>query len=178
MTNKKEDLTQLSVKELREVVVKLGMPENDAENFETKKSLIATINTLRAQKAIDTPGQLKRDKEQYLSKAEIMRAHLMKQSRVRILVPLQGEEKPGVIKLVYNKQTKREEQVYISGAYLPVQLNGFKWLVAKGRYEEVPQQIADAISESQSMTAEAGRAWLIDRKDPETGQPVRDKLEY
>ena len=173
----KEDLTQLSVKELREVVVKLGMPESDAENFETKKPLIVTINTLRAQKVIESPGQLKKDKEQYLSKAERMRARLMKQPKVRILVPLAVGEKAGVINLVYNEKTKREEQKYISGAYLPVQLDGFKILVAKGRYQEVPQQIADVISEAQNMTAEAGKSYLIDRTDPETGKPVRDRLE-
>jgi len=177
MADKKEDLNKLTVKELREMVVKLGMPEDDAENFETKRPLISTINTLRAKAVVETPGQLKRDKEEYLSKAERMRAHLMKQPKVRILVPLEAKEKPGVIKLVYNEKTKREEQVYVSGAYLPVQLNGFKTLVAKGVYQEVPQQVADVISEAQNMTAEAGRAYLIDRIDPETGKPVRDKLE-
>jgi len=173
----KEDLTKLSVRELREVIVKLGMPEEDAEKFETKAPLIAAINTLRAQKVFESPGQLKREREQYLSKAEKMRAQLMSQPKVRILVPLGVGEKPGVIKLVYDERTKREEQVYVSGAYLPVQLNGFKVLVAKGRYQEVPQQIADVISEAQNMTAEAGRDFLIDRVDPETGNPVRDKLE-
>ena len=176
MSNK-EDLTKLSVKELREVLVKLGMPEGDAEQFETKKPLIVTINTLRANKVVESPGQLKKDRKQYLSKAERMRAHLMEQPKIRILVPLGPGEKRGVINLVYNKQTKREEQVYVSGAYLPVQLNGFKMLVAKGRYQEVPQQIADTISEAQNTTAEAGKDWLIDRKDPETGKSVRDKLE-
>jgi len=174
---KKEDLTKLSVRELREVIVKLGMSESDAEQFETKKPLIAAINTLRALKVKETPGQLKREKEQYLSKAERMRERLMKQPKVRILVPLGVGEKPGVIKWVYNKKTKREEQVYVKGAYLPVQLNGFKILVAKGVYQEVPQQVADVISESQHMTSEAGRAFLIDRIDPETGKPVRDRLE-
>lgn len=173
----KEDLNKLTVKELRAELVKLGMPEADTENFETKKPLISTINTLRAQKVVETPGQLKQEKEEYLSKAERMRAHLMKQPRVRILVPCEGDEKPGVINLVYNEATKRKEQVYVSGAYLPVQLNGFKWLVAKGKYEDVPQQIADVVSESQHMTAEAGKPFLIDRTDPETGKPVRDRLE-
>lgn len=177
MANKKEDLTKLTVKDLREIVVKLGMPEDDAENFETKKPLIVTINTLRAKAAVDTPGQLKRDKKKYLSKKEIMRAKLMKQPKIRILIPVEGEEKPGVIKVVYDKKTKRNEQKFISGAYIPVQLNGFKYLVAKGVYQDVPKQIADVISESQNMTTEAGKPFLIDRKDPKTGKPVSDKLE-
>jgi len=177
MTNKKEDLMKLTVKDLREVVIKLGMPEEDAENFETKKPLIATINTLRAQKVVETLGELKKEKEEHLSKAERMRAILMKQRKIRILIPLQGKEKPGVINWVYNKVTKRKEQVYVSGAYTPVQINGFKWLVPHGKYDEVPEQIADIISESQNITAEAGKEYLIDRIDPDTGKPVRDKLE-
>lgn len=177
MVDKVEDLTKLTVKELRAEVVKLGMPEDEAENFETKKPLIATINTLRASKVIDTPGQLKKDKEKYLSKREKMRAILMAQPMVRILVPLEGDEKVGVIKWVYNKRSKRKEQKYISGAYLPVQLNGWKWLIGKGSYQEVPQQIADVVSASQHMETEAGKPFLIDRTDPKTGQKVRDKLE-
>jgi len=171
-----EDLTKLSVKDLREKLVKLGMPEADAENFETKKPLIATINTLRAKAVVDS-GQLKQDRKQYLSKREIMREHLMKQPRIRMLVPLEGQEKAGVIKLVYNKQTKREEQKLISGACLPVQLNGFKWLIAKGVYQDIPKQMADVISTSQHIATEAGSPFLIDRQDPKTGQAVRDKLE-
>jgi hypothetical protein len=153
------------------------MPEEDAENFETKKPLISTIHTLRAQKIVETPGQLKKEKEEYLSKAERMRAILMKQPRVRILIPIEGKEQPGVIKWVYNKVTKRKEQVYVKGAYTPVQINGYKWLVPHGVYEEVPEQIADMISAAQNMTAEAGKAYLIDRIDPKTGRPISDKLE-
>ena len=179
MPAKKEDLSKLTVRDLREVVIKLGMPEEEAENFETKKPLIATINTLRAQKVVETPGQLKKDKEEYLGKAERMRAILMEQVKknpIRILIPLEGDEKAGVINWVYNKNTKRKEQVYISGAYTPVQINGFKWLVAHGKYEEVPKQIADMISDSQNMTSEAGKDYLVDRIDPETGKPVGDRL--
>ena len=174
---KKENLEKLSVKDLREVVVKLGMPEEEAENFGTKKPLIATINTLRAQKVVQVPGELKKEKEEYLSKSERMRAILMKQPRVRILIPLEGQEKPGVINWVYNKVQKRKEQVYISGAYTPVQINGFKWLVPHGKYVEVPEQVADMISDAQGMTAQAGRDFLIDRIDPKTGKSVRDRLE-
>jgi hypothetical protein len=176
MASKKEDLTKLTVKDLREVVVKLGMSEEEAENFETKKPLIATIDILRAQK-VETPGQLKKDKEKYLSKSERMRAILMKQKKVRTLIPCMGKEKPGVIKWKFNEATKRKEQVYISGAYTPVQINGFKWLVPHGVYDDLPKQIADMISDAQGMTTEAGKAYLIDRIDPKTGEPVRAKLE-
>ena len=159
------------------MVVKLGMTEEDAEVFETKKPLIATINILRSNIVIATPGQLKKDKEKYMSKKEIMRAVLMEQPKVRILIPTQGDEKPGVVEWVFNKITKRKEQVLIKGAYTPVQINGFKWIVPHGSYTEVPEQIADMVSESQNLTTEAGKEYLIDRNDPETGKPVRDRLE-
>ena len=172
-----EKLAKMTVKELRAEVIRLGMPEEDAENFETKKPLIATINTLRAQKVVETPGQLKKEKKAYLSKKERMRAVLMAQPTVRILIPLEGKQKKGVVKWVYNERNKRKEQVYVEGAYTPVQINGFKWFVPHGVYTEVPRQIADMIAESQQVTQEAGKDWLVDRDDPKTGGKVRDKLE-
>ena len=177
---KKEDLMKMTMRDLREMVVKLGMPEEDAENFEKKKPLIATINAFRALIAVKVPGQVKGDKEnkeEYLSKKERMRAILMKQPKIRIKVPKESAEKVGDIRWIYNKITKRKEQVYFSGAYLPVQINGFKWLVAKGMYQDVPEQVADVIGESEKETMEAGKHFLIDRKDPETGESVRDRLE-
>jgi len=179
MKEETEKLMKLTVKELRVELVKLGMSEDEAENFETKKPLIATINILRTNVlvATATSGKLKKEKAKYLSKKETMRARLMKQRRVRILIPTQGSEKPGVVKWVFNEITKRKEQVLVSGAYTPVQLNGFKWIVPHGSYEEVPEQIADVISDAQNMTAKAGRESLIDRLDDKTGKPVRDRLE-
>ncbi len=173
---KKENLDKLRVSDLREIVIKLGMKPEKAETFEIKKPLIATIELLRATKP-ETPGQLKKDKKQYLGKAERMRAILMKQPKVRILIPCTGKEKPGVVIWVYNKVTKRKEQVFVRGAYTPVQINGFKWLIPHGKYEEVPEQIAKMIGDAQEQTSSAGEEHLIDREDPKTGKPVRDKLE-
>ena len=73
----KEDLSKLSVKVLREIVIKLGVKEDEADNFETKKPLISTINALRAsQKVVHTPGQLKKEEGKYLGKKEEMRAKI------------------------------------------------------------------------------------------------------
>ena len=91
-------LSKMTVKELRAKVVKLGMPESDAENFETKKPLIATINTLQTKKAIESPGQLKKEKKEYLSKKERMRAILMAKETVMILIPLEPNQKVGIVK--------------------------------------------------------------------------------
>ena len=176
---KKEELEKLTVKELRVKLVKLGMSEEDAELFETKKPLIATINTLATNTLVASAstGELKRDKAKYLSKKETMRAQLMAQPRIRILIPIQGSEKPGVVKWIYNKITKRKEQHLIRGAYTPVQLNGFKWIIPHGVYEEVPEQIANIISEAQEATNKAGSEFLLDRTDPKTGQSIRDAME-
>jgi len=172
----KEDLVKLTLKELRVKLVKLGMPEDDAEAFETKKPAIAAINTIRAKTLVESPGQLKKDKEEYLSKKETMRKLLMAQPQIRILVPCEGAEQPGVVKWVTNKVNGKKEQKYISGSVLPVQLNGFKWLVAKGVYQEVPQQIADTVSAAQNMTSEAGKPFLTDRVDPKTGKKISEML--
>lgn len=172
----KENLNKLTVKALREILVKLGMPKKDTLNFENKKPIIATIYALRANVTTGS-GQLKKDKKEYSSKKERMRAILMAQKRIRILIPTQGVEKPGVVKWVYNERSKREEQVLISGAYTPVQINGFKWLVPHGVYTSVPEQVADVVSDSQNMTNQAGKEWLLDRDDPKTGKTVRDALE-
>jgi len=74
------------------------------------------------------------------SKAEIMRAHLAKQPKVRILIPLEGKEKPGIT--------------------VPVTINGYRQNIAKGVYVEVAEQVADMIMKSQKQTLEALNAPL------------------
>ena len=176
----REELLKLSVKDLRIKAVKLGMTEAGAEVFETKKPLVATIEALSVKKLVEVeaPGHLKKEKKEYLSKREIMRRKLMKQRKVRILIPCQGTEKPGVIKWVKNEVNGIPEQKYVKGAYTPVQLNGFKWFVPHGVYAEVPEQVADQIASSQNVETEnVGKAFLVDRADPKTGKSVKDTLE-
>lgn len=69
------------------------------------------------------------------SKAEIMREHLAKQPKVRILIPVEGKEKPGIT--------------------IPVTINGYRLNIMKGVYVEVPEQVADMIMKSQKQTMEA-----------------------
>lgn len=69
------------------------------------------------------------------SKAAIMREHLAKQPKVRILIPVEGKEKPGIT--------------------VPVTINGYRLNIMKGAYVEVPEQVADAIMKSQKQTMEA-----------------------
>lgn len=189
-TNKTTELADLSVKQLREELVKLGMPVEDAEGFDTKKPIISTINTLKAKKAIEEavetvesmakldPVEEKNVNKKWASKKELMRIKLMAQPKVKIRIACEGKEQPGVVRWVMNPKTKVEEQVYISGAYHAVQLNGYKWLIPKGSYEEVPQQVADQILKAQKNTDEAGKEFnlAISRMDPETGRPVSNQL--
>jgi len=174
---KKKKMSELTVKELRVKAIKLGLDKKDAEVFDKKAPLIATIKALDSKSPVSVPGQSKKDREKYLSKKEIMRKILMKEERVSILIPLTGKEKKGVIKLVYSKTSKREEQVLVSGAYTPVQINGFKWLVPHGVYNSVPMSISKQIGISQNAEVEAGKPFLTDRIDPKTGNPVSDRLD-
>lgn len=174
-----------TVKDLQKELVALGMPEEDTQKFQTKATLIATINTLRAVSAnqkvttlepkIDIQEEKKIEKK-WLSKAENMRSVLEAQPKVRIMIPLDPKEKPGVVNLVYNPKTGRKEQVYVSGAVHPFTNNGYKYLVPKGIYVSVPQQIADMIEERFGQVSEVSERLLIDRIDPETGKPVRNQL--
>jgi len=168
-----DKLENLSLKELRKKVINLGMSAEDAELFGFKKPLIATIKAFSKQEPSGEDFT-----QRYNSKVEIMRKKLMKQQKVRIKLPLDVKEKPGKVKWLFNPKTKRKEQVYFDGAFLAVQLNGFKWIVPKGVYTEVPQQIADTIDEADRRTQKAGEEWLINRDgtDPETGKSVRETL--
>ena len=66
------------------------------------------------------------------SKAEVMKAKLAKQPRVKILIPLEGKEKMGSTESVI--------------------LNGYRLNILKGVYVDVPEQVAGIIMESQKQT--------------------------
>lgn len=83
------------------------------------------------------------------SKAEIMKAMLAKQPKVRILIPTEPKEKLGATESVI--------------------LNGYRLNIMKGVYVEVPQQIAEVIMESQKQTLAAAD----ELKRMESGAPMR-----
>jgi hypothetical protein len=70
--------------------------------------------------------------ERPLKKAERMKEHLAKQPKVRIIIPLEPNEKPGGTESVI--------------------LNGYPFFIKKGVYVEVPEQVADVIMESRKET--------------------------
>jgi len=69
------------------------------------------------------------------SKAERMREHLAKQLKVRILIPTEPKEKPGMT--------------------VPVILNSYRLNIMKGVYVDVPEQVAEIIMKSQKQTMAA-----------------------
>jgi hypothetical protein len=177
------ELTELTVKDLQAEAVKLGMPEEDSKTFTTKAPLIATINALKATSAakrvetlepIVSPKEDRKDAQLWQSKADRMRESLEQQPKVRVLIPLDPGEKQGVVKRVMVND--REELVAVSGGIWSKTFNGYKVIIPKGVYTEVPMQIADNIAEEFSQTAHAGDQWLVDRIDPSTGKPVRNQL--
>lgn len=188
-----EDLETLTVKELRAKLVELGMPEDDVEAFRTKAPLIASIHTLMAKDVVNEDkeeGEVKRVKtleetpkpaeerkvnENWKNKAEAMKARLLAQPTVSILIPLEPAEKKGVVEWRTDKSGEKY-QVHLDGAIESVQLNGYKYFIPKGVYTPVPQQIAEVISRSQQQTLDAGSEISLDRIDPKTGRPFNEIL--
>lgn len=130
-----EDLELLTVKELQDKLVELGMPEDDVQAFRTKAPLIASIRTLEARDAVaDVPtAQAVSEKEakeiaegkkvasieekpnptedrevnkKHLEKATIMKKKLLQQPIISILIPLEPTEKAGVVQWAWNKSGK------------------------------------------------------------------------
>jgi len=188
-----EELELLTVKQLQDKLVELGMPEEDAVTMKTKASAIVSIKTLMAKSAVvenpDKPEEVKvksieekpnpsEEREvnkKWKSKAERMREKLLAQETVSILIPLEPGEKVGVVEWRTGKDGGKY-QVRISGAVESVQPNGYKYLIPKGIYTPVPKQVADIIGTAQQTTLRAGEDKLLDRTDPNTGRPMNEVL--
>lgn len=156
------ELEALSVKQLQAVATGLGFV--GAEVFEKKKQLINVINNLKARPTFN-PSMKTTDKvetatesKNWQSKRDRTKAFMEKQPTVRTMIPLDlGEVRP---------------------AYAELQINGYKMIVPKGVYVNLPEPFADLVSYSYNQTAEAGKDFLLDRPgtDPETGKTVADIL--
>jgi hypothetical protein len=175
------DIMEKTLKELKVEATALGVKDVDA--FISKRQVLAAMESIKgvAQPVTNinppmNPKEEKKSEKHWLNKAEAMRVKLEAQPKVRILVPLEGKEIQGVIKTTYNQATKRQEQRHVSGAVQPVTLNGYMFLVPKGMYVEVPEQIAQVIQDKFNQTSQAGSNILIDRIDPETGRSVAEQL--
>jgi len=185
MADEQNIIEEKTLKDLQKEAVELGMTEEEAGKFSVKSVLQVTIDALKRQKTqtvapvIDNPQENKALEKQWKSKREVMREKLLKELKerpVRILVPLDPKEQAGKVEWRRNDKTGKEEQFHVSGAIQPVTLNGYQWLVPKGSYVEVPETVAQIITEKFQQTEQAGAAFKIDRVDPETGRSVRDQL--
>jgi len=162
---------ELTLKELKAEAVKLGVPVSEADQYKTKAQVKTLINTLKAKETVQKVDELespdvvdnKEDKDKWSNKAEVMGRALAKQPKVRMLLPLEPNEKAGVV----TTEIIREMEVttLVSGAYQPVTLNGFKTHCPKGVYFSAPEQIAKVLEKAHKQTSEAGKNFLIDREE-------------
>lgn len=114
------------------------------EMFTSKKQALAVIKRLEIKSKVKVAGEAKADKKHHTSKALKMKAKLDAQSKIRMLIPLTGKEKKGQ-------------------AFETVILNGYRTDWPKGKYIEVPRQIADVLADSLQQTSEAGQEFRADR---------------
>lgn len=173
-----------TLKDLKAELVARGMPAEQVESYTTKGQVQAILDTLSATDVVkkvdsleekENPAEKKQLERQWRDKATIMKHKLMAQPKITYLLPLESGEKVGIVE--WRKDKNGEEYQYVvSGACETVQLNGFKWIIPKGVYTEIPRQVAEELSVSQHITMEAGKNSLLDREDPKTGRSVRDMM--
>jgi len=169
-------LEELSLNQLKEKAVALGLTEKELKSFNSKATVIATIRAIEKAKPVatlnptDTPRETKKDTRRWENKVDRMRNFLKGQSTVRVLIPLDGDEKQGVVKEVNG------QMVAVSGSVWSKTFNGYRVCVPKGKYTDVPQSIAENIEKEYHQTAHAGDAWKTDRPKAETGEPVSKQL--
>jgi hypothetical protein len=172
-------MEEKTVKQLREELVAHGFDEKAVAGMKTKDALIATLEALKS-KDVSTLNPPKDPKEEkstevaWQTKADRMARHLEKQPKVRVLIPLEPNEKVGVVKQVKVKGIIQYQ--HVSGAVWSKTFNGYRVVYPKGTYVDVPEQIADNIAKELDQTQRAGEHLKLDRIDPNTGRPVRDQL--
>lgn len=130
--------------------------------------------------------------KQHFTKAKTMKHKLLGQELTSIIVPLESGEKVGVVIWVWTKtdefipdeewinltleQKMSTHQVWVEGAYIAPQLNGYKYFIPKGRYYKVPLQVARIVTDSQQQTLDAGKHIDINRTDPRTNRPFLESF--
>lgn len=106
-------------------------------------------NELVKVKATPTPATPSAEdvRQRVQTKAEQMKAQLESQPKVSILIPLEKGEKKGSVQ--------------------PFCLNGYRFNVPKGQMTQVPEQVANIISERFNVELEV-RSQSIEQRDKET----------
>lgn len=188
------DYENLTIKQLQEKLVEFGMPEEDVAAFKSKAPIISTLKAMSAQQAVlseeieeeaqeeakvatleerPNPNEEREVNKRWKTKAEQMKAKLLAQPHVSILVPLDAGERVGKIEWREDRFGDKY-QVHLAGNIETVQLNGYKYFIPKGVYTPVPQQIAEVIADSQQQTLSAGSSISLNRIDPNTGRPLNE----
>ena len=169
-------LEELTLTQLKEKALTLGIPEGELKNFTVKAALISTIRAMQKTEPVKTlepteSTQVREaDDRRWETKVERMKKFLDEQPTVRVLIPLDGDEKPGEVKEVNG------QMVAVSGAVWSKTFNGYRVSIPKGKYWTVPQSIADNIEQEYHQTTHAGDQWKLDRVKPETGEQVSKQL--
>ena len=168
-------LEELTLKQLKEKALTLGITEDELKGFISKSPLITMIRAIQNTKSVktlepvETTVEREADDRRWESKAMRMKKNLESQPTVRVLIPLEGDEKPGEVKEVNG------QWVAVSGAVWSKTFNGYRVTVPKGKYWTVPMQIAENIEQEYHQTQHAGDAFRIDRIK-EDGKPVSERL--
>lgn len=171
-------LEELTLTQLKEKALVLGIPEQELKNFTTKAPLITTIRAMQNIKPepvktlepVESTQVREADDRRWENKVERMKNFLASQPTVRVLIPLDEGEKPGELKEVNG------EMVAVGGAVWSKTFNGYRVTIPKGKYWTVPQAIAENIEQEYHQTTHAGDAFRIDRVKPETGEQVSKQL--
>ena len=173
-------MEEKTIKQLKEELTALGFSTKALEGMKTKGALLATIEALKGEPVESLtptadPKEEKSTEVSWQTKADRMAKHLEKQTPVRVLVPLDSNEKVGEVKVVRNSRGILEYR-YISGAVWSKTFNGYKVTIPKGTYFDVPEQIAKNIAREHDQTQSAGANIRLDRLDPRTGRKVSEQL--
>jgi len=165
--------------DLRTELVSLGFDESAAKNIHGKEALRATIAIVKEKRQetnVDqtTPEEDRETEQAWQAKADKMAEQLHSQEKVRVLIPLEPNEKVGVVKEVEERGVVQYR--HVSGAVWSKTFNGYKVIIPKGVYYPVPQQIADNIATELNQTQLAGQHLKLDRIDPNTGKAVAEQL--
>ena len=199
-------LNELTIKELGQKLLELGMPEEDIAGFRTKAPMIATIEALSSKEVVEeeekkvktieeklVPSEEKATNRSWKNKAERMKAKLLQQEFVSMVVPLEPADSIGSVDWIdartgavipFEKweslsldEKMRTYQKHVEGSVTTPQLNGFKYMIPKGQYIKVPKQIYEVMNAAQIEQLRALEHKSLNRIDPATGQPIRNMLQ-
>lgn len=193
-----------TLKELKAELIEAGMDEEAANSFRAKAAAQATLDALKstniekAEKAheeiekVDSleeapnPREDRETNKNWKSKATRMKAKLLNQEFVSILVPLDPNEKIGEVEWVMpdgkdeeiiplgqwlklsHAQKMQTYQKHISGAIVSPQLNGYRFFIPKGVYYQVPMQVFEVVNEANMEQVKATQYKNLERFDEKT----------